>query len=185
VIDAVEGLLQAQSPAAQAAIIGGIAGGVVGGVFTLLGGALGLFGERWMRTRGKVRCKMEPIELLVSSGSAEPVTMHSLPIPAELLQRDDAEHDPAWDDERAVQYFLSVKFFNEKEAKTGLHDVVIAFGASPHQEDDAGPQHMAFVAVFQLDGPSRSGGSAFAGVGHAVPHGRPITGRRSQADGVR
>jgi hypothetical protein len=134
VIDVVEALLRGLSPAAQAAIIGGIAGGVVGGVFTLLGGALGLFGERWVRTWGKVRCKMEPIELWVFSGSEEPVTLHSLPIPTELLVRDDAEQDPAWGDEGAARYFLNVKFFNEKETTTGLRDVVIVFDGDPPLE---------------------------------------------------
>lgn len=45
--------------AAQAAIIGGIAGGVVGGIFTLLGVVTGLFGERWVRSRGEVRCEID------------------------------------------------------------------------------------------------------------------------------
>jgi hypothetical protein len=44
------------SPETEAAIIGGIAGGGVGGFFTLLGVALGLFGQRWVRRIGEVRC---------------------------------------------------------------------------------------------------------------------------------
>jgi hypothetical protein len=47
------------SPAAQAAIIGGIAGGLVGGIFTLLGVVVGLFGERWVRRVGEVRCTVD------------------------------------------------------------------------------------------------------------------------------
>jgi hypothetical protein len=47
------------SPEAQAALIGGMAGGVVGGVFTLLGVALGLFGERWVRNLAEVACVIE------------------------------------------------------------------------------------------------------------------------------
>jgi hypothetical protein len=138
VIDTVEALLRGLSPEAQAAIIGGIAGGVAGGViagvFTLLGVALGLFGEPWVRTRGKVRCKMEPIKLSVFSGSEDPVTLHSLPIPAELLQREDSGQDSGWGAEEGARYFLNVKFFNEKETKTGLLDVVIVFDGDPPLE---------------------------------------------------
>jgi hypothetical protein len=59
------------SPAAQAAIIGGIAGGAVGGVFTLLGVAVGLLGERWVRSLGKVRCNIDSWAAWTSGGEVE------------------------------------------------------------------------------------------------------------------
>ena len=47
------------SPETLAAVIGGVAGGVVGGVLGIVGVAVGLFGERYIRERGKVRCEID------------------------------------------------------------------------------------------------------------------------------
>jgi hypothetical protein len=47
------------SPETLAAVIGGVAGGVVGGVLGILGVAVGLFGERWVRRWGDVRCSID------------------------------------------------------------------------------------------------------------------------------
>jgi len=128
-IEDVQVLLRGLSPAAQAAVIGGIAGGVVGGVFTLLGGALGLLGERWVRTWGKVRCKIEPIELWVFAGERRS-TLHRLPIPPDLLPDPEAARKRASrGEDEVVRYFMNVKFFNEMETKTSLWNVVISFEA--------------------------------------------------------
>jgi hypothetical protein len=108
------------------------------GVFTiggtLLGVALGLFGERWMRTWGKVRCAMEPMELWVL-GEGEPFTLHRLPIPPDLLPDPEAVRErDAWGEDEAVRYFVNARFFNEKETKTSLWNVVIAFDVTPPLE---------------------------------------------------
>jgi hypothetical protein len=106
-------------------------GAAIAGVFTLLGVVVGLFGERWVRSWGKVRCEIELIELWVL-GEGEPITLHRLPIPPDLLPDPEGVRDrDSWGEEEAVRYFVNAKFFNEKETKTGLRDVVIAFDVKP------------------------------------------------------
>jgi hypothetical protein len=56
------------SPETLAAVIGGVAGGAVGGVLDIVGVAVGLFGERWVRRWGDVRCVIEDDDWYVARG---------------------------------------------------------------------------------------------------------------------
>ena len=56
------------SPETLAAVIGGVAGGVVGGVLGIVGVAVGLFGERWVRRRGDVRCSIDSWHNVTDTG---------------------------------------------------------------------------------------------------------------------
>ena len=60
--------------------------GIVAAIAGIAGVLIGLFADRLLQRQGKVRCVMEPIEVLVfSEGVEQPTTLRSLPIPAELL----------------------------------------------------------------------------------------------------
>jgi len=103
---------------------------VVSAIAGIAGVLIGLFADRVLQRQGKVRCVMEPIEVLVfPEGVREPTTLRSLPIPAELLPESVPERAYSTEVGRCL---LKVKLFNEKEVRTGLRDVVVAFeGRSP------------------------------------------------------
>jgi hypothetical protein len=75
---------------------------------------------------------MDPIELWVFvPGKNEHATLHALPIPSELLPAPMSEEDRSSTREvgrdLAGRFFLNAKLFNEKEVRTGVRDVVVAF----------------------------------------------------------
>ena len=49
-------------------LVGALWGACIAGVFTLLGVALGLFGERWVRRRGDVRCSIDSWHNVTDTG---------------------------------------------------------------------------------------------------------------------
>jgi hypothetical protein len=101
-------------------------GDLVTGAVGIAGVLLGLFMDRLIQRYGKVRCVMDPIEIWVfpSEGLGEPTILRSLPIPAELLPESLSEREYSSEVGRC---FLKVTLFNEKEVRTGLQDVVVAF----------------------------------------------------------
>ncbi len=102
-------------------------GDLVTGFVGIAGVLIGLFADRLLQRQGKVRCVMDPIELVVLY-TRETTSAHlrSLPIPAELLLDPESDPPDVYGGPRS-RYYLNVKLFNEKEVKTGLRDLVIVF----------------------------------------------------------
>src|SRR5215204_1354553 len=101
-----------------------IAVGVFTIVGTLLGAALGLFGERWARSWGDVRCVIGGVRytpIWIAHGSrprTRPATEERDELP------DSGSND--WGTLR-VTWTFTLRFFNEKDEPTGLHAVSVAF----------------------------------------------------------
>lgn len=104
------------------------------GLVGVAGVLIGLFADRLLQRQGKVRCEMEPIEMHVIAGEDPISPLRRLPIPSDLLPEPAAAGTGFYSADSGVRCFLSVKLFNEKEVKTGLRDVVLAFDASPPLE---------------------------------------------------
>jgi len=83
-----------------AALVGGLGGGLVGGVFVLIGVLAGLWFERWLRSRGELRCVLGTCERSPYTGS---------------------------DREARASYRLDLRFFNEKDEDTGIYGLSVAF----------------------------------------------------------
>jgi hypothetical protein len=113
----------------EAALYGGLGGGLIGGVFALLGVVV----ERLIQRYGRIRCVMEPIEIYTSESPEDVYPLRRLPVPADYLPAPDAGtyNDYA---EPLVRCSIKAKMFNEKEARTGLRDVVLVFDGSPPLE---------------------------------------------------
>ncbi len=98
------------TPELTAALYGGLAGGVIGGALGIVGIFLGLFTERYLQRRGKLRCVPEGWELAFRArdgfGKMAPVE------PSEVT---------------TARYSFGVKFFNEKDVDTGLRDLCVEF----------------------------------------------------------
>ena len=77
-------------------------GGVLGIVGVVIGVALGLYGDRWLRYRGDVHCQIERLD------EAHPHQKTGL-----------APYD--------VRLSVQVHFFNEKEVDTGLSGLAVVF----------------------------------------------------------
>ncbi len=109
-------------------------GDLVTGFVGIAGVLIGLFADRLLQRQGKVRCVMDPIELVVLY-TREKTSAHlrSLPIPAELLLDPESDPPDVYGGPRS-RYYLNVKLFNEKEVKTGLRDLVIVFDGKPPLE---------------------------------------------------
>lgn len=104
---------------------------VTTGIIGIAGVLFGLFADRVLQRQGKVRCVMEPIEMSITAEKGDGVTLRCLPIPREVLKElPSDDRGRGWGDAGA-RYFLNVKFFNEKEMKTGLRDVVLIFDGNP------------------------------------------------------
>lgn len=101
---------------------------IVSAIAGIAGVLIGLFADRMLQRHGKVRCVMEPIEVLVLlRRRARPFPLHSLPIPGELVPEVPSERDRACNTREAGRCLLKVKLFKEKEVRTDLRDVVVAF----------------------------------------------------------
>jgi hypothetical protein len=88
---------------------------ITGTVSALLGVALGLFGDRWLRHRGDVHCQIEGL------GSAH------------HRQGAGAAHFK-------VDQSVQVHFFNEKEVDTGLSEITVVFVHEGGEEVALGPE---------------------------------------------
>ena len=99
-------------------------GAIIAGTFTLLGVVV----ERLIQRYGRVRCVMEPIEIYTAHGgdAEEMRPLRRLPVPADHLPAPDAGAYNDWN-EPLVRCSIKAKMFNEKEARTGLRDVVLVF----------------------------------------------------------
>ena len=78
---------------------------------------------------------MDPVELVLFIGD-ENGTSHTSrrsPVPARYLPGPDAEYGDFYGGAR-VECSIDAKLLNEKEVKTGLRDVVLAFDGSPSLE---------------------------------------------------
>ena len=104
-------------------------GAIIAGTFTLLGVAV----ERLVQRYGRVRCVIEPIKIYTAQGPEDGMRPLSLPVPADYLPPPDAG---TYNDrqEPLVRCWIKAKMFNEKEARTGLRDVVLVFDGSPPLE---------------------------------------------------
>jgi hypothetical protein len=101
---------------AEATLYGAFLAGVFGIFGALLGVLVGLFGERYLRRQGEVRCTLRPRHIgWATGGELEP------PIP------------PINEVEDFSQVFVRVvcdlSFFNEKEVNTGLFNIRVVFVA--------------------------------------------------------
>jgi hypothetical protein len=108
-------------------------GAIIAGTFTLLGVVV----ERLVQRYGRVRCVMEPIEIYTVHGrdaAEERRPLRRLPVPADYLPLPDAGAHNDWG-EPYVQCSIKAKMFNEKEARTGLRGVVLAFDGDPPLEN--------------------------------------------------
>lgn len=83
---------------------------------TLLGVSLGLFGERYLRSRGNLRCSLVGSELAWSRRDIEGPNR-------EISSVDEVEDF----DEFVVDVTYDLSFFNEKEVDHGLYSVVVVF----------------------------------------------------------
>lgn len=101
------------SEEANSALIGGLGGGLIGGMFAIVGVVVGLWLERWLRTRGNIHCVLGTWE------------------------RSGLQHDS--DGLSGVIYNASLRFFNEKEQNTGVHDLSLVFIDSEGKEAIIGP----------------------------------------------
>jgi hypothetical protein len=106
-------------------------GAVIAGTFALLGVVV----ERLVQRYGRIRCVMEPIEIHTVTGEGEEdmYTVRRLPVPADHLPAPDAGTHNDWS-VPLVRCAIKAKMFNEKEARTGLRDVVLAFDGDPPLE---------------------------------------------------
>jgi hypothetical protein len=102
------------SPDVQAAIIGGIAGGVVGGVFSVLGVVLGLFGQRWVRSRGEVLCTIDwrAVRSGVNVSRSDGVDVYERRLQITFLNRKDL---PVTVSEMRVVFYRGGKPLGERE----------------------------------------------------------------------
>jgi hypothetical protein len=89
---------------------------IIGGVFALLGAAFGLFGDRWLRYRGDVHCRIGGL------GREE--------------HRQGISGAPPFKVDQSVQ----VHFFNEKEVDTGLAELAVVFVYESGEEIVLGPE---------------------------------------------
>lgn len=106
-------------------------GAIIAGTFTLLGVVV----ERLIQRYDRVRCVMEPIESYTAHGgdAEEMRPLRRLPVPADHLPAPDAGAYNDWN-EPLVRCSIKAKMFNEKEARTGLRDVVLVFDGEPPLE---------------------------------------------------
>lgn len=104
------------------------------GLVGVAGVLIGLFADRMLQRQGKVRCEMDPIELHSTPGDEKgrSYTVYRLPVRADKLPDPHATGDSYGEPE--VRCNINVRLFNEKEVKTGLRDVVLAFDGSPPLE---------------------------------------------------
>jgi hypothetical protein len=112
--EAVATMVRGVSPGlsgAEAALYGAI----IAGAFTLLGVALGLIGERYLRHRGKVHCQVAGF----GAGA----------------HRRGAPSAPPF----KVEQTIHVHFFNEKEVDTGLSGITVVFMFESREEVALGP----------------------------------------------
>jgi hypothetical protein len=105
------------------------------GLVGVAGVLLGLFADRMLQRQGKVRCEMDPIELDISSGDEKGTTytVYRLPVRAEYLPSLNPSLNRAAGSPN-VRCNINAKLFNEKEVRTGLRDVVLAFDGDPPLE---------------------------------------------------
>jgi hypothetical protein len=101
-------------------------GAIIAGAFTMLGVVIGLVMDRVLQRLGKVRCHMEPIELLILATRGAEKTVRTLPLPEGMLDEEIAERNSSYGD-TAIRCFIEAKLFNNKEIKTGIRDVVVVF----------------------------------------------------------
>ena len=94
---------------------------VATGIFTLLGVVVGLFGERWVRTWGKVECKTDwqPVRGEVSPDSPGGV--------------------------RFLERQLKVTFLNRKDVPVTVWDMRVVFYKGGNALDEEERPHMEFV----------------------------------------
>jgi hypothetical protein len=98
------------NPELTAALYGGLAGGVVGGTLGIVGIFLGLFAERYLQRRGKLRCVPDGWQLTFRGPDGEGGIG--------LVERYAST---------SARYSFGVKFFNEKDVDTGLRDLHVEF----------------------------------------------------------
>jgi hypothetical protein len=100
---------------ADAALYGGLGGGIAGGILAVMGVLLGLFAERILQRYGKLRCETAQFALqLVSDEDVWDLSPQGM--------NTDWIAEAQW-----VSYKFNIKFFNEKDARTGLRDVRVVF----------------------------------------------------------
>ena len=95
-------------------------GGFLGIVGVVIGVALGLFGDRWLRHRGKVHCQVEGFGSTVHSGGTGALSPYM------------------------VVQSIQVHFFNEKEVDTGLSELTVVFVFESGEEVVLGPATGAY-----------------------------------------
>jgi hypothetical protein len=123
---------------------------IVAAIAGIAGVLIGLFADRLLQRQGKVRCLMEPIEIWVDLyEGTDYFILLSLPIPAEQVPKSPPEYS-----EESGRCLLNVKLFNEKEVRTGLRDVVLAFDGTLPMEKTMLDQSTR-VALEVVDLPSR------------------------------
>ena len=101
-------------------------GDLVTGAVGITGVLLGLFADRLLQRRGKVRCHMDPIELWIIATREEEEVVRTLPLPDGVLDEKVAEKKIPYGD-AAIRCLIEAKLFNNKEIKTGIRDVVVVF----------------------------------------------------------
>ena len=101
---------------------------------TLLGTILGLLGERWMRSRGDVRCVLGGISHEALLEAPNGMTFS----PPENLGELSAAGLNARGTLR-VSWEVDLRFFNQKDEPTGLHALSLAFVDGEGNEALVGP----------------------------------------------
>jgi hypothetical protein len=108
-----------------------IAVGVFSIAGTLLGVVAGLFGERYVRRIGDLRCKVAGVELVAENGG-DPVSLSLDAIVPEIV-----------DAASFITCKFNVKLFNEKDVPTGLRDLMVIFHSKMGPDVEAQPYDRA------------------------------------------
>ena len=103
---------------------------LLAGGLGLVGVVIGLFGERYFRHRGDIRCKL--------SGWSLTYTLHRDPRP-KTASRSLFQNKYVIGQAKHGGYYVRVNLFNETEVDTGLRDIRVAF------TDDSGIAQKVYV----------------------------------------